>query len=288
MTTAVTNARHRANARTPAWLLTLRFIAGFRWRYLARFPSNHAWMVLRRKYDAVVTDRAYENRPESWLGPLGRWADRRVLDYPVHVGLRQRLELVTDALVEAITERAEGGTSIVRVLSAPSGLCRDLILATTRARDERGVALEQVELHGLDLDASGEVIPEAQRRLAVAGLDVTFHHEDVFSAVGPAQVAARDGQFDIVNCIGLASWISIDEVEQLAASFRRLLAPGGVLLIDNFAWHDHSDMGADLEIDTVYHPPEEFIARLERAGFRVSTIRPTANGVCTLHVAVAR
>jgi SAM-dependent methyltransferase len=287
MTAALTNARHRANARTPAWLLTLRFLALFRWRYLARFPSNHAWMVLRRKYDAVVTDRAYENRPESWLGSLGRWADRRVLDYPVHVGLRQRLELVTDALVDAIAERVGDGASTTRVLSAPSGLARDLVLASTRARDERGIALDRLELHGLDLDESGEVIPEAQRRLELAGLDATFHREDVFAAAGPALVAAQRGPFDIVNCIGLASWISIDEVEQLVAGFRRLVAPGGVLLIDNFAWHDHSDMGADLEINTIYHPPDEFIARIERAGFRIAAARPTANGVCTLHVAVA-
>src|SRR5262245_23743753 len=45
-------ARHAAGAVTPSWKLLLRFALHFRFEYLLRFPSNYAWMVLRRKYDA--------------------------------------------------------------------------------------------------------------------------------------------------------------------------------------------------------------------------------------------
>lgn len=285
--TTVSNARHAATAHTPPWRLTLKFMTRFQWRYLARFPSNHAWMVLRRKYDAFVTDRAYENQPQSWLGPLGRWADRRVLDYPVHISLRQRLGLVTRELSDAIAMRLGDGAETVRVLSAPSGLCRDLIQAGDRMRDRDRRALDRVDWHCLDIDAAGDVIPEARRRLTAANVEATFHREDLFAAPELRALAAGGERFHVVNCIGLASWVSIEEVARLARSFRDLMEPGATLLVDNFAWHDHSAMGADLEIDTVYHPPGEFVAAIEAAGFRIEATRPTANTVCTVYVATA-
>ena len=102
-------ARHDAGARTPTWRLVLRFGLRLRWRQLLAFPSNYSWMVMRRKYDAFTTDRAYDERPSSWLGPLGWWADRRVLRYPLHVALRERLQFVTEALVAPRCARATGG-----------------------------------------------------------------------------------------------------------------------------------------------------------------------------------
>ena len=285
--TTVSNARHAATAHTPPWRLTLKFMTRVQLRYLARFPSNHAWMVLRRKYDAFVTDRAYENQPRSWLGPLGRSADRRVLDYPVHVSLRQRLELVTSELTEAVSTRLEDAGATVRVLSAPSGLARDLVQTSARLRERDPGALARVDLHCLDIDAAGDVIPEARRRLTAAHVDATFHREDLFSAGELRAMVDRGERFQVANCIGLTAWVSIDEVARLARSFRELLEPGGTLLVDNFAWHDHSAMGADLEIGTVYHPPAEFVAAVEGAGFRIDAVRPTANEVCTLYVATA-
>ena len=285
--TTVNDARHAARAHTPPWRLTLKFMTRVQWRYLVRFPSNHAWMVLRRKYDAFVTDRTYENDPRSWLGPLGRWADRRVLDYPVHVSLRQRLDLVTHELTAAITKRLDDGAPEVRVLSAPSGLCRDVIQTAARLRDRDPLALTRLDLHCLDIDAAGDVIPEARRRLSAARVDATFHREDLFSGRELRAMIDRRVRFHIANCIGLTAWVSIEEVARLARSLRELIEPGGTLLVDNFAWHDHSAMGADLEIDTVYHPPADFASAIEGAGFKIETMRPTANEVCTLYVATA-
>ena len=285
-------ARHASGARTPPWRLTLKFMTRVQWRYLARFPSNHAWMVLRRKYDAFVTDRAYENEPRSWLGPFGRWADRRVLDYPVHLSLRQRLDLVTNELTEAIARRVAQNVRThratpVRVLSAPSGLCRDLVQTAARLRDRDPQALAGLDLHCLDIDDAGDVIPEARRRLAAAGVDATFHREDLFTGHELREMVERGEQFHVANCIGLTAWVSIEDVGRLARSFRALLEPGGTLLVDNFAWHEHSAMGADLEIDTVYHPPAEFVSAIEDAGFRIDAALPTANDVCTVYVATA-
>jgi len=39
-------------------------------------------MILKRKYDAFVTDRAYENQPHGRMGPIGRMVDGFVLRFP--------------------------------------------------------------------------------------------------------------------------------------------------------------------------------------------------------------
>ncbi len=284
-TTAVNAARHAAGATTPWWRLLLRFMTGMKLEYLLTFPSNHAWMILRRKYDAFTTDRAYDERPSSWLGPLGWWADRRVLNYPLHVAMRERLRIVTAELVEAVAA-SPGGRS-ARVLSAPCGLCRDIIQAHAALGEP--AAGQTVVWHGLDLDARGDVIPEARRRTAAAGMEIRFHRGDIFDPAGCRMWVAAGGRFDVVNCIGLTTWLTLDEVEQLVRFFHdALLRPGGRLVIDNWARHEHSRAGEDLEIYATYHEPAAFAAVLRRCGFAIARETTTSNGACTVTVARAR
>lgn len=279
-------ARHAARAVTPTWKLMLRFGLRFEWEYLLRFPSNYAWMVLRRKYDAFTTDRAYDERPSSWLGPLGWWADRRVLNFPLHVALRDRLRNVTEALVGAIERHGEQGARTVRVLSAPCGLCRDLI-QTAQELQRRGLSLpEDVELHALDLDSRGDVIPEGRRRGAAARVPIAFYREDLFDPAGLRARAEGGLKFDVVNCIGLTAWLDLADTGRLVTFFREaVMEPRATLLIDNFAPHEHSAMGEDLEIYTYYHPPEAFRRALEDAGLRIIEERVTPNRVNTLWIA---
>jgi hypothetical protein len=286
MESGVGTARHAARATTPAWRLLLRFMARGRLEYLLTFPSNQAWRILLRKYDAFTTDHAYDERPSSWLGPLGWWADRRVLSYPLHVAMRDRLRLVTDELVAAVAG-APGGRP-ARVLSAPCGLCRDIIGAAAELRTD-GSAGPAVAWHALDLDARGDVIPEARRRTAAAGMQTTFFRGDIFDPAGVRLWVAAGGRFDAINCIGLTTWLSLEEVARLAAYFHdEALQPGGTLLIDNWAPHAHSRSGEDLEIFAAYHPPADFAAALTDAGFTIERVTPTPNGACTLTVARAR
>lgn len=278
-------ARHAARAETPAWRLLLRFMLRFKIEYLLTIPSNQAWMILRRKYDAFTTDRAYDERPSSWLGALGWWADRRVLNYPLHVAMRERLPIVTAALTAAAAEAPAGRPA--RVLSAPCGLARDIIQAGTAARAAAG-RRQEVTWHALDLDARGDVLPEARRRAAAAGLEIDFRRGDIFDPAGAEVWVTAGGRFDVVNCIGLTTWLTLAEVEQLARFFHdRLLRPGGVLIIDNWARHAHSRAGEDLEIFARYHEPAAFAASLRRRGFAVEREAATSNGACTVTVARA-
>ncbi|MFQ5878793.1 MAG: hypothetical protein ACE5IZ_01265 [Dehalococcoidia bacterium] len=286
-TPGVSPARHAARAVTSTWWLALKL--ALKPQYLLNLPSNYAWMVMRRKYDAFTTDRAYDERPSSWLGPLGWWADRRVLNFPLHVSLRHRLRFVTESLVEQITGRRERGVRPVRVLSAPSGLCRDLIQTADELRRRDPSLLEQVEFHVLDIDFQGDVIPEARRRMEAAAVPVTFYREDIFDPTGLTARSRAGMKFQVVNCIGLTAWLTLEEIEKLVGFFRQVvMEPGSILLIDNFAWHQHSAMGEDLEIYTSYHPPEAFAQVITRAGFEPVEEKATPSGVNTLSIVRAK
>jgi hypothetical protein len=282
-------APEAARATAPLLRRLLRLARERPRELLAVIPSNYAWLLLRRSYDAFATDRAYEVRPSSWLGPLGWWADRRVRSGPVESALRGRLRLVSQSLVEQVDRRLAAGTRPVRVLSAPCGLCRDLIQAATVLRMQRRSVFEHLEFHALDLDSRGDVIPEARRRLRALGIPATFYREDIFDPVGLSARARAGMKFQVVSCIGLAPWLTPAEVERLLSFLRDVvMEPGGTLLIDTLSEHDRSRVETALDPNFAYHPPEMFRELLERAGFRVIEQRRTANGVISLWVAEAR
>lgn len=278
---------HAARATTPWWRLLIKFGLRFRLQYLLDAPAVHSWLILRRKYDAFTTDYAYETRPTAWLGPLGAPAARRVMNYPLHVAMRERLAIVSQALVTAVNEQA-GSEPVndragrVRVLSAPAGLCRDLMVAAA-ALGERQAG---VTWHALDIDAAGDVIPEARRRTTAAGLPVTFFREDLTDPTGLSR-RTRQQPYDIINCIGLITWLNLAEVAQIVGLFRTALRPGGRLIIDNWAPHTQSQAGEDLEIFANYHDPAAIRATLTAAGFTIEHVATTSNGACTVYSASA-
>lgn len=279
-------ARHARRVTKGMWALTLSYFVRLKWQYLPLLLSDYGREILRRKYDAISTDMSYENSPSGVLGPIGKAVDRIVLSFPLHEGLRQRLRIVADSLKADATRRIALGEPRVRVLSAPSGVIRDLLTMVGELRNESPELVNRIELHALDLDATGEVIPMAKARADEARVDVTFHKEDLFNSPGLEAKFGRGEQFHIVNCIGLTPWLSLDEVEGLTRYFHdRVLADDGTLIIDNFAWHKHSALGDDLEINTRYHDAEQFVMILRKVGFVAVEENETANGINTVYVA---
>lgn len=280
-TTEALGARHNAGATQSTGEIAWGFVRRGRPHFLPLLLSDYGCDIVARKYDAFSTDRAYANRPAGKFGPIGGLIDWCVLRLPIHVGMRQRLALVTSRLEREIAHRlASARPGPITVLSAPCGLSRDIVQAGIGL----GAAVEagRVAFHGLDIDAAGDVLPEARRRAAVAGVPVQFHRADLFAAS-----ALDQAQFDVINCIGLTAWLELAEVETLFRRFRAIAAPGASLIVDNWHWHAHSALGRDLEIHTRYHDPAAFVATLSAAGFDVTEFRTVPNGVCAVYVARA-
>lgn len=282
------SARHAQGAQKSMGVIALSFFVRFKWQYFPLLLSDYGRDIVRRKYDAIATDRAYENRPSGLLGPVGRWIDRMVLNFPLHEALRQRLRLVADSLRAQVLKKVQEGEPRVRVLSAPCGLIRDLLTCTAELRQQDMRVLERLELHALDLDASGEVLAIARSRAKAASVSIRFYQDDLFNSKNLSQALVGGNRFHIVNCIGLVPWLDLNEVERLARFFHdKLLAPDGVFIVDNWVWHKHSAVGKDLEIYTRYHKPSAFVSSLQRASFIIEQEKVTPNDICTVYVARA-
>jgi hypothetical protein len=278
-------ARHAEGATRTYRQLLWSYFWRLKWHYFVLLLSDYAREILRRKYDAIATDRSYENKPSGRLGFIGRAVDRKLLKLPLHEGLRQRLRLVVDDLKQ---ETARQGTAKgpIRILSAPCGLARDVITATTELRAEAPGLASRLDLHGLDLDETGEVLPMAAQRAASAQVSMRFYREDLFNSPSLNKIFAKEGRFHIVNCIGLTAWLDLPDVQRLATYFREsVLMPGGSLIMDNFAFHKHSKMGKDLQMKTRYHDRAALEDTLRRCGFEVVKTESTANGVNMVTVA---
>jgi hypothetical protein len=261
-------------------------VVSLKWPYLPLLLSDYTREILRRKYDAIATDRAYENQPSGLLGPVGRWLDRKVLEFPTHEGLRQRLRIVVETLEAQILRQAQGEATPVRVLSAPCGLARDLLLCAEQLKRRDVALLGRVEFHGLDLDASGEVLPLAAKRAEEADVQVRLHRQDLFDPLGIGQVLGQPSGFQVVNCIGLTPWLDLPEVEHLCRTFRtQVLAPRGAFIVDNFAPHKYGSLAKDMEIHSRYHAPQAFEETLRNAGFEIVEKKSTANSVNTVYLA---
>lgn len=278
--TVGSGARHTEAKVSSPGTLVWRLARTGRVHYIGMLLSDYGRQILTRKYDAFSTDSAYTIQPHGLLGPVGKLIDRFVLSFPLHEALRQRLALVVDALVGEISYRANRDRP-VRVLSAPCGLARDVITAAGRTKADNEEF--QLELTGVDIDETGDVLKEAARRAHAAGVDIELLREDLFApGTELSDKAARLGGFDIVNSIGLTAWIDPPDLKMLISRYVELMAPDGTLVIDNWCRHKHSHLGEMLEMPTRYHPEEVFRPALENAGLRILDVQSSGNGIVTL------
>lgn len=270
-------ARHTEARESTPGELVWRLAKTGRIHYVFLLLSSYGRQILANKYDAFTTDNAYTIEPEGMLGPVGRLVDRMVLNFPLHVALRQRLAIVVDMLAREVGARS-ASHGPVRLLSAPCGLARDVITTAERVRDDGTDG--RLEITGADIDETGTVLEEAARRAAAADVPIEFLREDLFAPeTALSAAAAEHGGFDIVNSIGLTAWIDPPDLEKLVARYVELMAPGGALVIDNWREHKHSHLGELLEMPTRYHPEPLFRGVLEDAGLADISNRVSANGI---------
>lgn len=270
-----TIAYHTSATRSTSEELVRRWLRQGKVWLLPLLLSDYGRDIIEHKYDAFVTDRAYENRPSGRWGPIGKTVDWIVLRQDIHVGLRQRLAIVTDEVAAAVRERWADGATQVHLVSGPCGLARDLRqiwLALDRPE-------ERLALLGLDLDASGDVLATAAQQaraldvpLRTARCDLLDHH-----------ALAVERPADIFLSIGLTVWLDDATRAHFLEGLRKQIVPGGLLFIDTFHAHLASHFARDFEMAVNYPSDEVFERALHESGFEIEGKRTTKNGVNTLY-----
>lgn len=285
MHTELNIPRHAAVAHSSPRQLARRWFKTFRWHLLLLFLSDMGRSIIHRKYDAVSTDRAYNTRPSGRF-LVGALIDWYVLRQSLHKGLRQRLKIVVSELVRLTLEYEGRGAKPVRIVSGPCGLARDLA-RTAETLGRGGPVAGRVEFWGVDLDRSGEALPEAARRVAEQGSALHIQKSDLLAPY-VLQEEFADRPVHIFNSIGLTPWLDMDDVKRLFKTAHSLLVPGGALVVDNFHPHAQSKFGPELEMDTRYHPDAVFERALEEAGFVIESRQDTPNHVNVVYTARKR
>ena len=139
---------------------------------------------------------------------------------------------------------------------------------------------------GYEASLARSILPHAQQLLLVdvhLADDLKRHpkvhaHEGQIDAVLP-NVASES--FDVVMCLSVLE--HLDEPEQALAGFRRILAPGGVALINVPSWRGKPLLelsafrlglspAAEMDDHKRYYDPRDLWPLLVRAGFRPSEI----------------
>ena len=285
MDSILSPARHAAVATSTPGQLAWRWVRTFRWYLLLLFLSDFGRDIIRRKYDAITTDRAYGNRPS---GPLlvGKLIDWIVLRQALHEALRLRLSIVVSELVRLARESERKNTGPVRILSGPSGLARDLLLGAKTLREDAPLP-GRLELWAVDLDFSGEVLAEATRRAEAVDVDLVVLKEDLLNPTG-LQRTFQEKPLHVFNSMGLTPWLDIEDVVKLFETAHSLLVPEGALLIDNFRVSPQSKFSRDLEIHTRYHTDRDFEEGLRSAGFEIERKQETRNHINVVYTARKR
>lgn len=287
---ALTLARQRLRARlqNPRTPQPVRLAHGLvedgRTRVLPVLSSALAQDILTRGYDARTLERVYANQPSGDLGPVGRLADRKVLDLPVHEGLRERRDAAVGEMAAAALIAAREGAGEFRLLCAPCGLASELEGLARRLRS-RPEVFAKVHCWGVDPDPSGDVLPEARLRARESGLRATFIREDLRRRKEVADVVQAEGPFHLVSCLGVAPQFSLEETADIVRYYTRVLAAGGTLLLDRWEPVDNSPMAAELGIRMQFQGSGAFRRMLAEEGLLIEREHPTGEGGCVLVVA---
>jgi ArsR family transcriptional regulator len=154
---------------------------------------------------------------------------------------------VSEVDVERAIEGAAGPGPFRRLIDLGTGAGRMLTLLGPRAE------------HALGLDLSHQMLNVARNHLAEAGLDrVEVRHGDIFAT------GLSDGCADLVVVHRVLHFLS--EPAAAVAEAARLVAPGGRLLIADFAPHTHEALRQAHQHRRLGFSDEEIARWMEAAG----------------------
>ncbi len=288
---ALTLAKQRLRDRMhrPSTPSTLRLAHGLaeegRGRYIPVLSSATAQDLLANGYSAATLDRIYRNRPAGDVGPVGHMADRMVLALPIHEGLRERLDAVTGECLAAAVLTLAKGQSEFRAVFAPCGHAAEALGMAERLQERDASLLKRIRCWGVDSDADGRVLPEARRRAAAAGLNLSTVREHLRRHRDVTTVVRTEGQFHLASLIGASQQFAGEEFAQLIRFYAETLAPGGTLLLDRWVPVSQPQIARGLGVAPRTHSAAEIASALRRAGLVLDREHPTGEGGCVVVVA---
>ena len=264
------SAKHRHRATKDLRRLLLCWCLSGKWHYPILLLSRTGYLLARDKYSAFSIDLVYANSPAGW-GWIGRRVDRYVLNLPVHQAVRARFDFVVRHGTALIEQLLAQGDDRLAVLSVPCGLARDLCTIYARLRPRHRDLARRLALYGLDVDFEGNVLQEAQRRATAAHVSIRLIQANALDPKSWAWLAETDASLGLVNCIGLAPWLTPAELRALLHRFAAHLRPGGYVLLDRWNRGQHGKWGPAAEIHANYHTDGEYLEHIQACGFALVT-----------------
>lgn len=220
------------------------------WGEANRLPSGELWRIAGPILEVGTLQHHARFKPRGYAGdyemlarickqdlckhPLGRAFDRFFQREAAPRAVRSRTEKIAASLVAHCVEH-EG--PVYQAVSVGSGPAIDMRQAVERLPEEkRG----QMQIRLVDLDPEALDYARARLEPLVAAGALTCQRENL-----PRLAQRRDldrclGSPDFLVCSGLFDYLADEPAAALLGSFWRQLAPGGLLLVGNFAPHNPS------------------------------------------------
>jgi SAM-dependent methyltransferase len=229
-------------------------------------------------------DHVYRNQPSGRFG-IGRALDAVLLRMRGARSMRNRFhhtqrEILTAA--RALESRSAvdpvAVTAPFRVLSIPSGIARDLVLAARAVERELPSVYARSTFFGVDLDPA----PVKLSR------DLAGRDDHYFFTRGDALDATSfPSELDVIVSTGLGEFLSDDLLVQFYKNCHDRLRPGGTFVISSMQPDRVADylMRQLAELHTHYRRGEEIIRWLHTVGFYEVSARQDDVGLQTLVVA---
>ena len=229
-------------------------------------------------------DHVYRNQPSGRFG-IGRALDAVLLRMRAARSMRNRFHHTQrEILVAARAIASRSATDPVavdaplRVLSIPSGIARDLVLAAQAVERELPDVYARSTFFGVDLDPAPV---ELSRALAGRDDHYCFTRGDALDAT------SFPSELDVIVSTGLGEFLSDDLLVRFYRNCHDRLRPGGTFVTSSMQPDRLADylMRQLAELHTYYRRGDEIIRWLHAAGFYEASARQDDVGLQTLVVA---
>jgi SAM-dependent methyltransferase len=220
------------------------------WGEANRLPSGELWRIAGPVLEVGTLQHHARFKPRGYAGdyqmlsricnqdlcphPLGRVFDRFFLRQAAPRAVRSRTQAIAASLVRHFLQH-EG--PVYQAVSVGSGPAIDVRLAAeTLPAAERS----RLEVKLLDLDPEALEYAGKQLELLLAPGALECLRENLPRLPKRRDLGQTVGTPDFLVCSGLFDYLTDEGGAALLGSFWRQLAPGGLLLVGNFAPHNPS------------------------------------------------